>query len=395
MIITNEHYPIIWQAFKEHYKISEKAVQPFTKLFSSFEYNTFDENGKEDRSYNLKNYTEFISPEEFKEIILNEKFEQLPELDLENNFHNSSSYYKLENLYRLPQSLFHRISEKFKEKNIDLVLELQKPVLIFDVKAYYAHVQEKLDRKLIRYSTYFTNQVINGQYKIDTKEKLDIFELVTSKHQTVNVKECHNSAILLLKKAIDLNYPQKKIIKWFKDFTVTNPTINPDALTTINWIKNHIKNWNLNEYFTIAEQKTLFQSSDSGITRKEVDALYYFFDLNLIKSKYPQITTSMTIETNLTNLTDYLPQLLGNTPHYVGATSKFDAPEVQLIIMFEEGHKKMYLDLVDYMIEQVCSSESVIDMKNFQKVVDSAVLNHHLNDTMSQKAVDPKKKLKM
>jgi hypothetical protein len=90
-----------------------------------------------------------------------------------------------------------------------------------------------------------------------------------------------------------------------------------------------------------------------------------------------------------------LPELLGNTPHYVGVTSKFNVPEVQLTIMFEEGHKKIYVELVDYMIEEVCSSDSVINMKNFKKLVDSTMLNHDLQNTMTEKLVDSKTKLKV
>jgi hypothetical protein len=394
MIITKEHYPIIWKEFKEYYKSEDKAAQGFIKLFTIFEY-PFYQGGKEYRDYVFPDYPNRLSVINLKGIIIKEDFDKFPELDLANNFHNNSSDYKYEKLYTLPQDLFDRISDRFKEKNIDLLLELERPVLIFNVKAYFNHVQEKLDRKLIKYSSYFTKQVINGKCEINTEEKLEIFESLTSKHQTISLKESHEDAMLLLKKAIELNYPQEKIIQWFKYFTANNSTINPDALDAMNWIKNHIKDWDLNKHFTLAEQKTLFQNSSSGITMKEVDAIYYFFDLNLIKKKYPKITTTMTIETNLQNLTDYLPNLLGNTPHYVGVTSKFDKPEVQLTIMFEEGHKKIYSDLINFMIEKVCSSDSVIDMKEFKKIVDATLLSHHLDSTMPQKETEPRKKLKM
>lgn len=276
------------------------------------------------------------------------------------------------------KELLQSIIETFqKEKNIDFIYQIQKSVLLG------SNSRRKMDE-----SKYYINMVVNNKYGIQEPQQKEIFEELVNNQITLYQKDSHKPTLALILKAIQNDYPQKKVLSWFKTFLSKNKTINSTAQKEYDAIRKIIKDWDVSEYFSLQEVKDLF-SAENGILQKKVSSLYYELDFNQLKNKTKLKISD--IHRNVQSLVQSLSEALGNIPEFAGSNANYDENSLKWNIMFEKETKDYYIECINTIIDFTITSKELINKNTMVDKIQKTLFSVKLDKEMENKEVSVKR----
>lgn len=278
----------------------------------------------------------------------------------------------------IDKDLLQSIIENFKkEKNIDFVYQLQKSILLTSDS-----------RKKMESSKYYINMVVNNKYGIKKPQEKEIFENLVNSQITLYQKDSHKPTLALILKAIENDYPQKKVLLWFKTFLNKNKTINSTAQKEYDTIRKIIKDWDVSEFFSLQEVKDLF-SAENGILQKKVSSLYYELDFNQLKNKTKLKISD--IHKNVSTLVQSLSEALGNIPEFAGSNANYDENSLKWNIMFEKETKDYYIECINSIIDFTITSKELINKNTMVDKIQKTLFAVKLDKEMENKEISTKR----
>lgn len=315
-------------------------------------------------------------------LIETDNLKKLPTLDICSS--DRGSYYgayPVNWFFERSDEEFFRLQKKFKNSmGLDLMLVFMKECSFLVEKD-----KRSYSRLAIKYSSYISK---NDYDPFETKERHAAFNLATDVLCSMNIKDCNAPALNLLKRAIAANMSQEKVLKNLKTLLAENKSLSPSSKTPFEWIKKEIEHWDLNQVFTVAEQKMLY-GKEGGVLSKRVEGIVYELDLNQIKTRYKN--KAGVIGKNLRTFVKLLPEALGNVQNYVTSNHTFEDPHIQINISFEVGVKDMQIESINTIVEEIISSKTELTENYLKEKLEKGVLAAFFEDILPEKETQPKK----
>lgn len=372
MIFKEKEYQILVESF-EIYNREQVESNVYSFIYETSRFFNFNRPIPKNR-------------EEIKLLIDNNDYTQIPylELSISNMSRNYNRIPKEPFIWILKQDkdLIKIIQEQFMKAGIDIINELQR------LSYNYMNINKKSNeddysRKYMDITKVYYYMILKNNYDFcRNAEAQELFEKTVEQAVSMYQQDYHKIALGLIKKAIEKKYKKDNIIMWFKSFLNVNKTISPQVKKDFDFIKESIKDWDISKYFNTSEQNILYNSQD-GMMAKKIEGLFYSLDLNVIKLKNK--IKSKTMGTNIRQLTNILPEILGDLPNYIGINTLFNDPLVTINILFEKGIKEEKLNAINLLIESVINTTQIIEEEEMKTMVKITILNNFLNETLKEK----------
>lgn len=299
--------------------------------------------------------------------------EELPEINLLTVFNNNKVYreYRYNSWFStISDKAFHELNKYCSKKTPGktFVIELINSFYNVINSSPYAGEQKKILSHLLLCCA---RELFKYPEEINFKQNEKSIFYITDIYCESSDKKNNSVALKLIQECIKNELSKDEILRCFKLFLNNNKQINPSSEKYLDFIKNAIKDWDLSNHFTVAEQKLLYGKQD-GFVSKRVEGLVYDIDVNFVARKTKAIPSD--IFNNMKILLNTIPPVLGNDDKFLSITQNMSSPLINFTVSFEVGVEENKVEALNTIIQTVLTEKNALSQDYIKKLVDSLLL---------------------